>query len=143
MTIKFDLDVENMSRSELEKAYFDAVFVLEELGIGDDTTMKLRARIRPIFGRARYSGQTLLGDQSILFLNILMSGRTVSHALCADIVRKTEGANLKNIAKVLACRWRSALRPWGIEIQTIWGVGYSMPRSSIATLNRLLECSPS
>ena len=36
----FDLDVRSMTRPQLEKAYFDAVFALEEIGVAGKGTEK-------------------------------------------------------------------------------------------------------
>ena len=45
----------------------------------------------------------------------------------------------EQILAVYASRLRSALAPFGIEIKTVWGIGYAMPKASKEKLKTVVR----
>ena len=124
--VTFDLDVERMSRAELEAKYFDAVFALEELGVGkSDLEAQLQNRFRVTPMEAK-------------MLAVLLSGRCVS---AQGFMALTYGGggecNVKTIY-VRISNLRACLRPYGLGVVNVWGQGYMVQKADIQKIQGLL-----
>ena len=125
--VTFDLDVERMSRAELEDKYFDAVFALEELGVGKSD---LEDKIPHIIGLTRMQSQMLA---------LLMSGRVIS-ARGFMAVNYAGGQDATDSPiKVRIHQIRERLEPYGVMISTVKLKGYVISKADIQKIHDLLD----
>ena len=79
-----------------------------------------------------------LSGQMQAVLGMLESrGEATSESLAVAI--STPGRTPRGVAdvKVIVCKMRPILKPLGVEIETVWGVGYRMPATSRRALREL------
>ena len=134
----WDLDVERMSRDDLEANYFDAVAIIEDL---QDTDAPDFVALQRLFKEMKSCSPGL----SARFTYELMKGGVKTHNRLAILISPVgldgsvnEGQKTPRIVSVAACIARSSLKDLGVEVSTVWGVGYEMPTASIAKLNHIL-----
>jgi len=56
--------------------------------------------------------------------------------------RKTDDWAVTVRTKVAITKLRKRLKPYGVEFNTVWGIGYAMPQESKTKLAKLLEETP-
>lgn len=73
----------------------------------------------------------LTGSEVKVFGRLLKGGAVTKDALMACLYRDAakDEAEIK-IVDVFVCKLRKKLKPFGLEIATIWGIGYQMPAAS-------------
>lgn len=84
----------------------------------------------PQFGLTRQEG-ALFG---LLLKNPLV---TKEFAISALYLHKQDEAEIK-IVDVFICKTRKKLKPYSVEIETVWGRGYRLPPESRAIAEKLL-----
>jgi two-component system cell cycle response regulator CtrA len=62
----------------------------------------------------------------------LLHGLLYGNRLDADVA-------MEKIIDVFICKLRKKLKPYGIEVETIWGHGYAMHEPSKEILNRMIK----
>ena len=70
-----------------------------------------------------------------LYSNGRCSKEFLHYACCSDATGSHE-QEIK-IVDVFVCKARKKLKPYGIEITTLWGQGYLMPKDSKAIIDEL------
>lgn len=73
----------------------------------------------------------LTGSETKVFGRLLRGGLTTKDALMATLYRDgaKDEAEIK-IVDVFICKLRKKLKPFGLEILTVWGAGYQMSPAS-------------
>lgn len=73
----------------------------------------------------------LTGSETKVFGRLLRQGVATKDAIMASLYRDEgrDEAEIK-IVDVFICKMRKKLAPWGIEILTVWGVGYQLAPAS-------------
>lgn len=71
----------------------------------------------------------LTGKEALMFAALVARGEASKQALMDALYSdKPDGDEPEiKIVDVFICKLRKKLRPYGIEIQTIWGRGYALP----------------
>jgi len=124
------LDLDRASRDDL----IDYICNLEsELTAwrGDDFS-------RPIYNISGVFGTTM---QESTLLYALRSGRVFSKESLLTIMysdRADDAPELK-IIDVYVCKIRAKIAAYGVEIATIWGVGYQLSGDNVVKLERIME----
>ncbi|PCI53865.1 MAG: hypothetical protein COB36_11540 [Alphaproteobacteria bacterium] len=135
----FDLNVEAMSRDELQDAYFDAVHQYEEITGGDETTLRLQKYMQSL---PSLEGVNSKGSkQTAKTLSLLLTGRIITHEYLTEIIAIHSTNARFSLGGVVIHRIRKYLTPLGIEIENIYGVGFQMPKHSIDRLRSLIAVS--
>ena len=73
----------------------------------------------------------LTGKEGQMLGRLLKGGAVTKTQFMTSLYSGMDEPELK-IIDVFICKLRKKLKPWGLEIQTIWGSGYFMPEASIA-----------
>lgn len=126
--MKFDLNTDRMDRPTLEANYFDAIQKLEALGFGDEQF----AEDTCAFFKIRFSAARTL--------DVLMCGRVLSSEKILEISYGHRAGDItrKNI-EVHVCQLRRAFKPFGLRIETVWGVGYRLDKADRDRITDLLS----
>ena len=79
----------------------------------------------------------LTSSETKIFGRLLKPGVATKAAMMATLYRDVgcDEAEIK-IVDVFVCRLRKKLKPWGLTILTVWGLGYEMPEESRARFRR-------
>jgi two-component system cell cycle response regulator CtrA len=81
----------------------------------------------------------LTRNESVIFgllvKNVMVRRSGMMEAL---YMHKQDEAEIK-IVDVWVCKMRQKLKPWGIQIETVWGRGYAMPAASKTIVAGILE----
>lgn len=116
----------------------------------DDLTYKLEcahARIEELEGAlgANYGlplcfGLTPIQARLLSFLMVkkVALKEAIYNALYSDIICDKDLPTTKNL-DIQICLIRKKLRCFGIEIETLWGIGYSLSLENKDKINRLLD----
>ena len=131
-------DIDHYTHEQLKQAYYDLAFRYEEL-LPDIEYENLALALRYHASRQGLHGGTNqeCGPQVIKLVMVLMSGRLMnSEQLTSQISGSDAG---KKIAEVALCKARKILARFGGEIETIWGQGWRMPKTTIHMIEREIE----
>lgn len=93
-------------------------------------------------GRCMYLPGVRLSPTERTILNLLAIRPIVGRGQAIDVIYgcRAEPAGEK-IMDVFIHRMRKKLKPYGIEIETVWGHGYRLPPESKAALQKLREAA--
>ncbi len=77
----------------------------------------------------------MLTPKESAIIKALSSGRVVGKEQMLDAITHANGEQPEiKIIDVFVCKIRKKLNPFGLEIKTHWGAGYSLPETTIAVL---------
>ena len=125
-------DIDHYTHEQLKQAYYDLAFRYEEIAGDNHDALNIQSALG-------------LTRQEAMFVCMLMDGMVKSHNAIvaavsfksiADIALQNE---IPSVTKVIACKARKAMKRHGIEIKTVWGVGYQMMPDQIAKLKTLIN----
>ena len=111
----------------------------------EDENDELRERVRQLeelcFGTTALmpAELELTGSESRLLAHLLAAPHATKDSLLAAIysARPDDPPEIK-IIDVFVCKVRKKIRPFGLDIQTVWGQGYLMPPASKAKLRTMM-----
>ena len=104
-----------------------------DLEARDEEIRRLRLDLEP----GQVAGHLLgLTPKEATFLAVLMA-RRVAHfeAVEASLYGLDDGSPESNVYKVFVCRIRAKLAAYGVEVETIRGIGWRLPAESKARLH--------
>ena len=79
-------------------------------------------------------------SQEVKALQLLLSGREISHEALKSFIANKDPENLtSNFSKVAIYRLRKAMEPLDIKVKTIWGFGYQMTKENIDKVKAHIE----
>lgn len=126
--------------------------VADQFGVFERQVSQLRAENDELRERIRQLEESLIDKAEIPHC----FGLTVSQARLLAFLLKRESAYLEsirvalfgasvgepqsaNLVSVMICKIRQKLRPFGVEIKTIWGRGYFLPAESKAKIRAMQQ----
>ena len=123
------IDVESATREQLISHIDELEFRLGELMPSEDAVLNLQLACG-------------LPRQCALLLAALSTGRVgTREALCRAIARWSDDIGTGSV-NVVVFKARMALRPFGIGISNVWGVGYVMDAESAARVRAIMKGDP-
>ncbi len=140
--MRFDCNVEVMSRAELETAYFNVVDTAETLlNAKENLSGRIQIALRKELGLCVVNTHPIGTRRDGEILAALMIGRICSTEFLAETVRQPGISKYvcTNQVRVYICGLRKVLPCLGIEIETIRFQGYVMDGLSIKNLQTLIN----
>ena len=123
----FDLNVEAMSREQLEQNYFDVIARLEAATMDNEQSRLLELSAQSVLGTSPRASRLLVA---------LMDGMPHGRDYIYRLISKSDETDPK-VVDVRIYELRKKLPP-EISIKTIWGFGYQMQKDESRLLRELL-----
>lgn len=140
--MRFDCNVEAMSRTQLEAAYFNAVDTAETLlNEKEDISGRIQIALCKEFGLCIINGRQFGRKQDGQLLAVLMKGQLYSTKFLAEAIRDQNKDTYitGNHIRVLIHALRKAMACLEIHISTVKLQGYVMDTKSITNLQSLIN----
>lgn len=134
-------DVENMSREDIESAYFDLIYANSIL-MGSDRYKSLVNTFLSIFDRQtnKRTRRFSFCDRNIKFLCLLLTGGVKSHEeLAVCVAQDFEKVYTRETVAAVIADIRYWLKKIDLDIYCIYNVGYYMCSEDILKLKEMIK----
>lgn len=120
---------------------------LERLRLERDTLEERLAQLHEMFGITHHPPMFGLRPGEMTILHLLLKRSHLTHDQIMYAIAQSSPDPLREerdrkIIQVYMHHIRRALEPHGIKIESLWGIGYRMPKPDKEALDRLIQQDP-